>query len=147
MFHVNKEQTAVSEEESSRTEPFLVQYTSEADTQLSSLVYEISTAVQAKLSVVAAVDPYIHGHADPLMGQRDRRVVVIADVRVTFWISDEVRVLTVMRIQQDGNETTWPTPNPGPPACAQPPDFGPFGEPDEDDDEVVQVRPLKSGVG
>jgi len=139
MFHVNKEQTAAVEEEASRNQPFLVQYTPDASTQLSSLAYDISTMVQEKLSVIAAVDPHAHGHVDPMVGHRDRRIVAIEDVRVTFWISVEVHVVTVMRIQQDGDETSWTDQRPDPTGLVKPPHLGPFSLPDDDGDEEPET--------
>lgn len=136
---MNKEQTAVPAEDETRTQPFLVQYTNEAKTQLAQLEYTICTAVQQKLDVVSSVDPYAHGDIDPVAEHRDRRIVTVEEVKVTFWISPDIRLLTVMRIQQEGESDSWPTPQPRPPLFMEIPRFNPFAHMEDEDDDDAEV--------
>lgn len=92
---------------------FRVQYTNSAQEQLSRLNSETFADIQKKLRVIAAVDPYAHGRADPGTGHRDIRVVGIDQTLVSFWVSHPVKTLTVVNVKE-GNDVAaaWPQPYP-----------------------------------
>jgi hypothetical protein len=89
---------------------FWVQYTDSACTQLESLHDQTCTTVQEKLRVIAAVDPYAHGRTDPSIGHRDRRIVSIGEMLVTFWVSGDLKVLTVVNITPGEKPSSWVVP-------------------------------------
>lgn len=117
--------------------PFQTQYTDEALRQLKRLDEQLSITVQEKVRVIAASDPYAHGAPDSRTNHRDRRIVVIDGLLVTFWIIEPLRILTVVDIYESRGgpcEPVWPDPS-GSAEVSRP---APFTEEDdgEDDGEV-----------
>lgn len=89
---------------------FQIQYTDQAHLQLSRLDNQTCASTQEKLHVISAVDPYAHGRTDPLVECRDRRIVDIETILLTFWISSTVRTITVVGISGTEEGRKFPLP-------------------------------------
>lgn len=117
--------------------PYRVQYTDGAVKDLDLLEAPVRKKVQARMLVIASVDPYAHGVPDMTMGSRDRRVVSVDRLVVTVWVSPEAKILTVVAVGEGGKGAPGETgpKEPTPPAAWQP-TGGEAGM--EDDEEVEQ---------
>jgi hypothetical protein len=77
---------------------YTVQYTDAARVQIEDMDDALCDAIQNKIRMVAAVDPYAHG--TPTGQMRDRRHVVIDGMSVGFWVSTPVKVMTVFELRK-----------------------------------------------
>lgn len=79
-------------------EPYRVQYAPASQSLLNGLDRKVREAIVERVYAASKGDPYAHG-APSL--NRDRRVVEIEGVTVVYFVSEMVRVLTVVDIIED----------------------------------------------
>lgn len=91
---------------------FSVQYTDAAREQAARLDGEMQNKMHHHLVMVAAVNPQLHGKKDPGYETQDRRFLEFERLVVTFWLSINARVLTVVNISGGDDPLTDPIPNP-----------------------------------
>lgn len=76
-----------------------VQYTDDASTQIEALSDDVQATVEQRVRTLAAFNPYAHGVQ--VDGIPDRRRVLVDGISVYFWVSEEVKMLTVFASVQE----------------------------------------------
>lgn len=81
---------------------YRVQYADEAQRQIEELPSELRAALQRKIQVASAVNPYTHGRVEG--GIADRLRMHEERVSALVWVSSDVRVLTVVGVQIEDSD-------------------------------------------
>jgi len=124
---------------------FQVQYTDDATGQANALPEDVRTRLHQHLMMVGTVNPYLHGTPVRSYGANDRRTLTFEILSVTFWLSGEVKVLTVVDIRTGGDEgKTPPFGTPVIPLAQRP--TSPFIGFDSDEDDGDGSEILAAGV-
>lgn len=94
---------------------YRVQYTNRATEQLESLATALRTRIQDEIKKIASVNPSAHGI--PHKDMRDRRAVMVDGIEVSFWVSSEVKTVTVVAVERrfggvDMRKPMMPRPTP-----------------------------------
>lgn len=91
---------------------FFVQYTDSARDQASRLDGELRNKMHDHLSMVAAVNPQLHGKPEPGYATQDRRSLEFERLTIAFWLSVSTKILTVVDVQDGDDPLTRSTPGP-----------------------------------